>query len=107
MTDLIKQARELCASATPGPWKVEQKGNTVKSMAIKGVCCGMSAMRDDYHFIAASRTLVPALADALEKAEAERDEAVKTLEHLKQQLLEVTAERDALQKISSADYASY
>ena len=70
-----------CEAATPGPWKVVQKGNTVKSMAIKGVCSGMSALRDDYNFIAHARTDLPRLLSAYralaEKCEAQEDEIGK------------------------------
>ena len=85
-----KAIRALCERATPGPWDVTQKGNTVKSMAIKGVCSGMSAMRDDYQFIAQSREIVPALLDALEAAHTlirqqtaemqRRDQIIKVLD---------------------------
>jgi len=93
MTELIKQARELCEGATPRTWTMSVDGTDIRvchTIDEKCVCC--LALMGDYNedetpteetllqwqadaaFIAASRTLVPALADALEKAERERDE---------------------------------
>src|SRR5574344_1481788 len=86
MNELIKQARELCDAATPGPWIVYESGNTVKSHMVitrspwKCVTGGISPKTHNAAFIAASRILIPQLCDALEaettraeKSEAERD----------------------------------
>lgn len=83
MNELIKQARELCDAATPGPWIVYESGNTVKSHMVitrspwKCVTGGISPKTHNAAFIAASRTLVPQLCDALEAmtAHAEKAEA--------------------------------
>ena len=62
----IKRLRELCDKATPGPWEVVKKGNTVPSLAIPGVCSGLSPKKADAEFIAAARTALP---EALEQLE--------------------------------------
>jgi len=112
MNDLIKQARELCKGATPGPWYwdaidahkciclesarwkvmdfarygmngaaprflvdgiMERADTLLQSIPGKEHHRGFNNYIDhpDAAFIAASRTLVPALADALEKAQGE------------------------------------
>ena len=72
--DLITEARELCAAATPGPWfnfgdwmihtepDVEQSG--IAPEKVVGTVKAENAA-----FIARSRTIIPELCDALEKAE--------------------------------------
>lgn len=79
MTDLIAQARSLCEKATPGPWRTRETadyseifdehswGKALSPLALVG------SNTDDAAFIAASRTLVPALADALENKQREID----------------------------------
>lgn len=67
----------LCAAATPGPWPVVTKGNTVRSHAIPGVCSGISPKTGNAAFIAAARTALPTLVArvrALEEANAELQE---------------------------------
>ena len=73
MTDLITEARELCEKATPGPWEVVGKD----AWRIEGFPQVEMNTPDgkyfpvhndtDAAFIARSRTLIPALCDALEK----------------------------------------
>lgn len=75
-TDLIKEADELCEGATPGPWKRHDTsdyaeihdshtwGKSLPPLALVGHA-------DNAAFIARSRSLVPALADALKSANAE------------------------------------
>ena len=75
MTDLITEARELCEGATSGQWKRHDTadyaeihngdtwGKNLNPIALVG-------HTDDANFIARSRTLIPELVDALEKAEA-------------------------------------
>lgn len=98
MTGLITEARELCEKATPGPWEegygkgvtgptsacfaeiknksgmgmVSKPGEVFAGEFYSGVIC-MTAIKRTYDatFIARSRTLIPELCDALEKAEAE------------------------------------
>lgn len=75
MNELIRQARELCEKATPGPWEFCESGNTVKSHMVitrsprKCITGGISPKTNNSAFIAASRTLVPQLCDALEAAQ--------------------------------------
>jgi hypothetical protein len=89
MTDLITEARELCEGATDGPWEwtvSNDFGSELEAENLKGVIgleddypgypeCGehliMNLSKADAAFIARSRTLIPELCDALEKAEAE------------------------------------
>lgn len=80
--ELIQQARELCEKATPGPWEVKVKGNTVESHQVMSpgngpICSAISPKTKNAQFIATSRTLVPQLCDALEAmtARAEKAEA--------------------------------
>lgn len=83
MNELITKARELCEKATPGPWEFCESGNTVKSHMVitrspwKCITGGISPKTNNAAFIAASRTLVPRLCDALETmtARAEKAEA--------------------------------
>lgn len=74
MTDveLIAEARALAARATPGPWEWEA-GTAIASVYDAGgdVLADFldDARRDDDAvFVARTRTLLPALADALERA---------------------------------------
>jgi len=89
MTNLITEARELCERATEGPWNwisddpefltlgtsgAEQEFHVLSSWKCK-LCqeSGLNCLwpeKQDATFIARSRTLIPALCDALEKAEA-------------------------------------
>ena len=76
MNDLITEARELCAAATPGPWEyrngTDDGGTPYNEVVAKCPCCGLIASchpvagDGDAAFIARSRTLIPALCDALE-----------------------------------------
>ena len=69
---LIAEARALCAAATPGPWgRGEQKSCVAQEHTRRIVCWGpdpggASWGNDDAALIARARTLLPALADALE-----------------------------------------
>lgn len=87
MKDLITEARELCENATPGPWTVSgSRGQIVDSVLslneydMKSIVCDIwRDVEGNAAFISRSRTLIPELCDALEKAE----------EQNKQLLLEV------------------
>jgi len=80
---LAIQAR--CEAATPGPWKVIEKGNTVPSVAVVSVaydtrpqetiCPNMSTKTDNADFIAHARQDIPYLLALL----AERDGSLLTL----------------------------
>ena len=63
------RARER--AATPGPWCISEKGNTVKSLSIDGICHGMSPKQTDAEFIAHARQDIPALLDTYAKQAAE------------------------------------
>jgi hypothetical protein len=89
--------RVLAEAATPGPWEVERywwKLGSSRGMPdswwlgieARGAVCGTVAQaleddeaKADAAFIAAARTAVPALLDALDEAERERDEHWATL----------------------------
>lgn len=66
MTDLITEARKLCAAATPGPW---ESGNYGAVCLKSGFKLGNIEGSGNADFIARSRTIIPELCDALEKAE--------------------------------------
>lgn len=51
----------LEAKATPAPWEVVTKGNTVKSHAIPGVCSGISPKTSNGPFISLMRNVLPGL----------------------------------------------
>ena len=87
MKDLITEARELCEKATPGPWIRSKFGlnilthdseistATQKYTGDSAYVADQMAILDaNAAFIARSRTLIPELCDALEKAEAEIEE---------------------------------
>lgn len=83
--ELIQQARELCEKATPGPWKAKTNSYPQCNGEPWGWIGGVSGHitwsgnsgQVNAAFIAASRTLVPQLCDALEAmtARAEKAEA--------------------------------
>lgn len=70
MTDLITEARELCEKATPGPW-MGLRAAYEDCLLIKCDKDEYLMSQHDVAFIARSRTLIPELCDALEKAQAE------------------------------------
>lgn len=73
MNELIKQARELCEKAMPGPWKIgrESPSGAQNVGTINGVLTAQTTSKDNAAFIATSRTIVPQLCDALEAAQKE------------------------------------
>jgi len=82
-TDLIKRARELAEKATPGPWdnRCREFSNSERPRHvwaeygwIASIYSPLDSSVPDAEFIAESRTLVPALADALEKALEEKEQ---------------------------------
>ena len=72
-TEIITRARKLCEAATPGPWErdMDQVWTELHEPVVS------FADPEDAEFIAASITLVPELADALE---AKERELVETLD---------------------------
>ena len=94
MTDLITEARELCDKATPGPWEVkfhnedfgQGYGETTFFVDMGGTLLkiGIAEAAEKYAkynalsaFISRSRTLIPELCDALEKAEEQNKQFVR------------------------------
>jgi len=80
MKDLITEARELCERATPGPWRTKDRGayieihdNNTWAKALSPFAHVEGDESDNAAFIARSRTLIPELCDALEKANAEME----------------------------------
>lgn len=79
MNELIQQARELCEKATPGPWQLFTNCHPECNGEPWGWIGGASGRitwsgysgQSNAAFIAASRTLVPQLCDALEAAQKE------------------------------------
>jgi hypothetical protein len=99
--DFVAEARALAAAATPGPWRWTQRGidggeNFWTDVIVPGrvecmaYCYGGSSTfemdneQDDAEFIAAARSLVPALCDQVDRA---RNVAVQ----LEQQIAAVLA----------------
>lgn len=80
--------RARAEAATPGPWVVNVKERTVRSLAdgydgtewggtiLYDDSCGERPIPGDAYFIAHARTDVPALLDALDAAEAENERLV-------------------------------
>jgi hypothetical protein len=102
---LVAEARELDRMATPGPWKVDKQGRycdhdecyveladdsmTINNFIVEG------CRYENAEFIAQSRTLIPALCDALEQAQATLEQtwewdmykaAQKEIERLRKEL---------------------
>lgn len=107
MNELIKQARELCGAATPGPWnnfgdwmihtEPDVEHNGIPNKKTIG-----TVRKNNAAFIAASRTLVPQLCDALEAAEKE-NEGLKNI--LQFNMVQIHGERmtvlDALSSLTA------
>lgn len=83
--DLINQATTICEAATPGPWVFDFAADGIFEKDYRegddgGVVAALDLYsKPDGQFIAAARTLVPALASALNAATQERDEALAEL----------------------------
>ena len=70
MTDLITEARELCEKATPGPWEATFGMDCRAFIKTPNEDSDFKLYNHaDAAFIARSRTLIPELVEALEKAE--------------------------------------
>ncbi len=79
----IKQRVE---AATPGPWPLVKKGNSVPSLAIEGICGVMSYSRPaNAEFIAHAREDVPALLAEVERLQTRN----RTLNHALKQVDEL------------------
>lgn len=68
--NIITEARELCEKATPGPW-MGLRAAYEDCLLIKCDKDEYLMSQHDVAFIARSRTLIPELCDALEKAQAD------------------------------------
>lgn len=85
----IQQIQARADAATEGPWKVVDKGNTVKSVAVttfagawrpqEMICPNMSPKTVNAGFIAHARQDIPELLSYIAELEAERDEMVEDM----------------------------
>jgi hypothetical protein len=83
MTDLITEARELCEKATPGPWEATFGMDCRAFIKTPNEDSDFKLYNHaDAAFIARSRTLIPELCDALEKAEAENKQLIREVSEL-------------------------
>lgn len=74
MSKASKRARELCATATEGPWHIMgEHGNAVENLDDVFIC-QVENCNGDPDFIAESRTLLAQLADEVERLEARNNE---------------------------------
>ena len=105
MKDLITEARELCSKATPGPWGYDGMHNEVHCH--EDYFLIVSELRESPHeelldefghtynpnfaLIARSRSLIPELCDALEKAEEEIPRWIPVAERLPEHHVPVIA----------------
>lgn len=70
----VKEMRERCEGAVPGPWVLEDSGNSVKSYKINGVCYGLSPRRaKTAMFIARAREDIPWLLSELARLQGENE----------------------------------
>ena len=86
----IKAIEDRANAATPGSWKVIDKGNTVKSVAVttlavawsqqEMICPNMSPKTANADFIANARTDIPALLIHIREQQAEIDRLKKLLD---------------------------
>lgn len=89
--DELQKARLLCEQATPGPWGVYQD-TPFEPVEVNSPSRDIASLdtwehrpdgrESDAHFIAASRTLVPALLDEVERLRVLLREADKERDHL-------------------------
>ena len=78
----LKADLEICEKATPGPWELTVKGNSVKSYAIDGICHGMKIHGKDAFFVAEAREGWPEAIRRAIKAEAQAAAMREALEHI-------------------------
>lgn len=94
----LDEIRARCEAATPGPWKVVGKGNSVPSLAVivdaldekaqVNVCSNISIKNGNAAFISHACEDIPALLDEVERltaraeaAEARAEAAIRGGEH--------------------------
>lgn len=92
--ELIDRARELDERATPGPWTFAD-GGYVEDATQDPICEPWSNRKDNGLFIAESRTLLPALAAALEASEKESAHKTAIIATLDEKASGLLADRDA------------
>jgi hypothetical protein len=83
-SSLIAEARALVDAATPGPWSAEHHdgGSRIIHRGCDVLCYGDTPNDEaNANLAAASRTLVPALLDALEAAQRENERMMKYVAH--------------------------
>lgn len=109
--------RSLCEAATPGPWGTYEWWGMDDHDGGHGVCtatpkpCALvrtiqNGTRDDVALIAAARTAVPSLLDALDHAERQRDEARAEVGRWRtavRELIDAQGEDASLAKDADAD----
>ena len=121
MTNLITEARELCERTVPAPWRTKDRGDYIEIHDNNTWAKSLSPFArvegdefDSADFIARSRTLIPELCDALEKAEGRNRQLVRELSALARESVErdmalarleaeVMAMRDSVRWISVAE----
>ena len=100
--DVRARLRALADAATPGPWEADLSDPSPAWAAVTTPdrCIAEHLTREDAQLVAAARAAVPALLDALDAAEAERDHArsiaVSAGAAAQQTITELEAERDHL-----------
>ena len=86
MNDYISKLKKLCEKATPGPWvtKAQDYRRNVRLFGSDAEVCTVwtktVAHRSDAELIAESRTAIPKLITALERAIRQRDNLCRILE---------------------------
>lgn len=90
MSDLIERAEAAMEGVTPGPWDL--RDGFIYPLSIR---CGMGGIwKQDAHFIAAARTLVPELVAELKAARASGERHLHEIFHLQDDLKAARAQRD-------------
>lgn len=114
--DLVKRARAALDEVTDGPWEVafddsnmvlRMKGDAQMgdpSAEISSYYLWVPENKKDWHFIAASRDLVPEMADRIEALTAERDALAEKLEKAVEAL---TPFSEAAHRIDHYDSEAY
>lgn len=106
MSELVTEARDLCNVATPGPWEIRARGNTVQSHQVVGhgeysrtdvnIASGISPKTGNAALIARSRTLLPEMADEIERLEGCVKDIGKECARRHDEIERLQAELDAL-----------
>ena len=80
--DALAELARLAGEATPAPWRTVVKGNTVQSLAIEGVCSGISPKTGNGPYIAAAdpSTVAALVAELVELRNAMRSTSSATID---------------------------